>query len=315
MSGASNNFVSNNTIKEVTAASDFVGVFVYYDSFAGIIVVGGHSNIIIGNNLVNNDQNIQFSNTACNLLVGNTIIFTSAAQKARGYVYDYLLGIYFDESSNNTIYHNNFEIDQGVQAQDYYSGSLNIWDNGYPSGGNFCVNYHAQEIDKSGIGNKPYVIDGPDENSSFFNNTDYYPLMEPFNSTFYAMQTASPEISLLSPLNQTYDNSSVSLVFNVNVLSPVKTVSWSSYSLDGQQNVTVTGNTTITSLSKGLHNITVYANDTFGNVGASQTIIFDIANPEQQFPTVTVATISGAIAVIVGVAGFLLYFKKHKAEN
>ena len=69
------------------------------------------------------------------------------------------------------------------------------------------------------------------------------------------------------------------------------------------------------SISKGLHNITVYANDTFGNVGASQTITFDIANPEQPFPTVTVATISGAIAVIVGVAGFLLYFKKHKAEN
>jgi hypothetical protein len=35
----------------------------------------------------------------------------------------------------------------------------------------------AEEMDSSGIGNKPYVID--------LNNTDRYPLMEPFNSTFF----------------------------------------------------------------------------------------------------------------------------------
>ena len=309
--GASSNLVSNNTIKEVTDASDFLGVFVYYDSLAGIIVEGGHSNTIIGNNLVNNDPNILFSNTAHNLLVGNTIIFTLADQKTLGYGYYHPSGIYFDESSNNTIYHNNFEIDLGVQAQDSYDGSLNIWDNGYPSGGNYWVNYHAQEIDKSGIGNTPHFIDGPDENSSSLNNTDYYPLIEPFNSSFYAMQSASPEISLLSPLNQAYDSPSVSLDFIVNVLSPVKTVSWIDYSLDGQKNVTVTGNITMTALSRGLHNITVYAKDDYGNIGSSEIINFTVTMPVT-FPTTTVAPVSGVVAVVAVSAGLLVYFKRRK---
>jgi hypothetical protein len=49
------------------------------------------------------------------------------------------------------------------------------------------------------------------------------------------------------------------------------------YSLDGQDNVTVTGNATLSGLSSGLHNVTVYANDTAGNMGVSETIKFTTA--------------------------------------
>jgi hypothetical protein len=59
-----------------------------------------------------------------------------------------------------------------------------------------------------------------------------------------------------------------------------------------------------------LHSITVYANDTFGNIGA-ETITFTIAKPET-FPTATVAAVSGASAVVVVAAGLLIYFKKRK---
>jgi len=64
---------------------------------------------------------------------------------------------------------------------------------------------------------------------------------------------------------------------------------------------------TLTGLTSGLHNLTIYANDTFGNMGASN-INFTIAKP---FPTAIVADVSGAIAVVT-IAGLLVYYKKRK---
>ena len=183
--------------------------------------------------------------------------------------------------------------------------SVNAWDDGYPNGGNYWIDYktnypNAAEIDNSGIGNTPYVIDA--------NNSDRYPLMEPFNSTFFVLQVTPPIVSVSSPINQTYHQSSIPLVFSVDVLSPVKSVNWTGYSLDGKLNVTITGNTALTGLSSGLHNLTVYANDTYGNMGASETVTFTIPQP---FPTVIVSVVSGLLVVIV-VAGLMVYFKKHK---
>ena len=80
------------------------------------------------------------------------------------------------------------------------------------------------------------------------------------------------------------------------------------YSLDGQETATVTGNTTLTGLSWGLHNVTVYAKDLFENTGNSDTIWFSIAEP---FPTTLVAVASGASIAIIGI-GLLIYFKKRK---
>jgi len=80
-----------------------------------------------------------------------------------------------------------------------------------------------------------------------------------------------PTIIVLSPANATYDTTNVSLIFTVN-----KATSWIRYSLDGAANVTITGNTTLTSLSHGSHHIVVYANDTHGNIGTSNTVYFVI---------------------------------------
>jgi len=115
-----------------------------------------------------------------------------------------------------------------------------------------------------------------------------------------------PEIKVVSPVNQTYNGSSVSLVFTVD-----KPVNWTGYSLDGKENVTLTGNTTITGLSSGLHNVTVYAKDQFENTGASETISFSVDVP---FPTAIVATASGASVAVVGV-GLLFYFKKRNHKH
>ena len=68
------------------------------------------------------------------------------------------------------------------------------------------------------------------------------------------------------------------------------------------------GNTTISGLANGLHNVTVYARDEFGNVGASETAYFSVEVP---FPVVPVAAASVAAVAIIGV-GLLVYFKKRK---
>jgi N-acetylneuraminic acid mutarotase len=137
------------------------------------------------------------------------------------------------------------------------------------------------------------------------NNEVYTPIGYGSPDPSYVPETFSPTISLLSP-SATYNVSSVPLLFTTN-----KQLDWAGYSLDSKQNVTVTGNFTLTNLPNGSHNVTIYANDTFGNIGASQTISFTIAKPEP-FPTATVAAVSGASAVVVVGAGLLVYFKKRQ---
>jgi hypothetical protein len=68
---------------------------------------------------------------------------------------------------------------------------------------------------------------------------------------------------------------------------------------------------TLTRLSNGAHNVTVYAADEAGNMGASETATFIVAKPEP-FPLVPVAAASVASAGIVAAVGLLLYFKKRK---
>jgi hypothetical protein len=111
-----------------------------------------------------------------------------------------------------------------------------------------------------------------------------------------------PEIAVVSPENKTYTSSSISLVFTVD-----KSAVWMGYSLDGQETVTVTGNTTLNALSNGLHNITVYAGNEFENTAASETISFTVYAP-QPFPiTLVIAPIASVAAIGVGL---LAYFKK-----
>jgi hypothetical protein len=100
----------------------------------------------------------------------------------------------------------------------------------------------------------------------------------------------------------------VPLDFTVN-----ETASQITYSLDGQENVTAAGNMTLTQLSNGAHNVTVYAADEAGNMGASETATFTVAVPEP-FPTVPVAAASVAAVAVVGVV-LLVYFKKRKKES
>jgi N-acetylneuraminic acid mutarotase len=154
------------------------------------------------------------------------------------------------------------------------------------------------------INDKLYAIGGHTIEkgvSSFFPSTPASAVNEEY--TPFGFGTVPPAVAVISPENKKYDANNVSLTFTVN-----KPALWMGFSLDGQETVTITGNTTIAGLSNGSHNLTVYANDTFGNAGASQTIQFTINQPEP-FPTTQVAA---AIAATVFGAGLLFYLKKRK---
>jgi hypothetical protein len=123
----------------------------------------------------------------------------------------------------------------------------------------------------------------------------------------FTVDTASPIISFLSAENEIYYTFNVSLNFTVN-----KTVSQISYVLDDQENVTIGGNTTLTGLTNGSHNVTVYAWDTAGNIGNS-TIIFTVAEPEPS-PATLVAVASAVSVSVVGL-GVIFYFKRSRTKN
>ena len=95
-----------------------------------------------------------------------------------------------------------------------------------------------------------------------------------------------PTISILSPENKTYSTRDIFLTFTID-----EAFTWIGYSLDEQTNQSITGNTSLLSLSDGLHAITVYANDTVGNMGKSNTVYFTVnTNP----PTGSIIIADGA---------------------
>jgi parallel beta-helix repeat protein len=218
-------------------------------------------------------------------------------------------GISLFSSFNNTLFHNNFINNSHQVYIEHYGGSPwdmyishtyfpsenNSWNVEYPAGGNYWSDYDGVDTNGDMLGDTPYLV--------FENDTDRYPLMQPFGDafkTYYLLATTPPKISISSPLNQTYKEASVPLVFSID-----KPVNWISYSLDGQESISIVGNCTMSNLTNGSHNVTIYCNDTYGNMGASETVEFTISLP---FPIVPVA--AGSVAAAATAAGLLVYFKK-----
>jgi hypothetical protein len=127
-----------------------------------------------------------------------------------------------------------------------------------------------------------------------------------FANVTFAVYTEPMKIDFLSLENKTYNSPSIPLDLAVDRLT-----SWVGFSLDNQSNMTVYGNTTLTDLPVGSHNLVVYANDTYGNMGVSETLFFTVEEPPEPFPTALVATASGVSMAVAGVS-LLVYFKKRK---
>jgi hypothetical protein len=127
---------------------------------------------------------------------------------------------------------------------------------------------------------------------------------------YFKVDNTPPTVSLLSLEGETYYTTNVPLDIIVD-----ESASQITYSLDGQENVTVTGNCTLTNLPYGVHNLIAYVKDTAENVGTSQTATFTVAKEPEPFPITLVTTASAISIAIVGAATLIIYLKKRKSHN
>jgi len=268
----------------------------------GLLLAHTTNSIITKNSIANNQYGIHLIFSSNNVISENNVTYNT-----RGVFLDYDSnnnsitgnnmtnnehGIGFYASSNNKFYHNHF-INNTQQVNIRWDSYDNIWDDDYPSGGNYWSDYTGVDDDGDGIGDTPYVIDS--------DNTDRYPFM---SSYIIPEDTTLPTISILSPENKTYQVNHVPLTFTVS-----ESTSWIGYSLDGQMNVTITENTTLSELLGGSHSLIVYANNTAGKIGYSNSVYFSIETQQaESFPMWIVV----AIAIIAGIGVILVVYFAHE---
>jgi parallel beta-helix repeat protein len=183
--GVEMTYLSNNVISENSITATDVG----------ITLDNTDVNSIYGNNMTNNGLGIRFMQFSSNNTISGNSIRSLVTLNGVGLYFGTLSNnnlvvendieenkeaFQFWNCSNNCIYHNNV-INNTYQVHIYFNTSANIWDNGYPSGGNYWSNYNGtdafrgvyqDETGCDGIGDAPNVIDPQ--------NIDNYPLMGPF---------------------------------------------------------------------------------------------------------------------------------------
>jgi len=127
------------------------------------------------------------------------------------------------------------------------------------------------------------------------------------------LNLTAPTVSVISiAQNQTYIGN-VSLDFKVSQNATYQ------YCLNGQENITISGNTTLTNLAVGPQTLIVYAH-TAGCTGASETVNFTIAQQKtteinvEPSPTVNWAAVGGFF-VAVAVLSLIVYFKYHRETD
>ncbi len=98
----------------------------------------------------------------------------------------------------------------------------------------------------------------------------------------FAVDSTPPAITIISPPQNTTYPRYIPLIFDVN-----ETTSWLRYSLDNQDNMSIAGNVTLADLPDGAHNLVIYANDTTGNIGKSDTVFFSIITQPSPTPSLS----------------------------
>jgi parallel beta-helix repeat protein len=127
--------------------------------------ISSNDNSVFGNTIMaNHDYGIRLDYSSNdNSVVGNNMTNNGGS-------------VYIHSSSSNIFYHNNLAGNINISSTEL----TNVWDNGYPYGGNYWSNYKGtdlhwgtlqNETGSDGIGDVNYVIDA--------NNIDRFPLMNP----------------------------------------------------------------------------------------------------------------------------------------
>jgi parallel beta-helix repeat protein len=185
-SGIEVNNSHNNTVRRNTASGNINGIIMRigaanntvvrniasYNNFGISVVADSYGNHIINNDILNNLYGIDLGTFTSNNVVSGNVISSNSKY-----------GIWLWNANNNLIFHNNI-LNNPTQVYNY--NSINTWDDGYPSGGNYWSDYTSTDFysgpyqnvtGSDGIGDTSYIIPG---RSGTPNNVDYYPLMNPY---------------------------------------------------------------------------------------------------------------------------------------
>ena len=167
--------IRNNNI----TANTYDGIGVFYSFAPRILANRITANSYDGIEIYNcSDNDIQENYIATNAWFGIGIYEYSTGNVTRNKIVDNYNGIELSYSSNIRIFHNDF-INQTQHASTQFS--IAVWDNGYPSGGNYWSDYtgtdvysgpNQNQLGSDGIGDTPYNCSE--------NNQDRYPLMQVF---------------------------------------------------------------------------------------------------------------------------------------
>lgn len=126
-------------------------------------------NIVRNNTIADNNVGIGATNLSCN----NTFSENTISNNDYGFLTAF---------HDCKLFHNNIA-NNGVQVTFYSPERVNVWDDGYPNGGNYWSDYagvdlhggpYQNETGSDGIGDEAYVIGA--------SNQDRYPTMQPFCS-------------------------------------------------------------------------------------------------------------------------------------
>jgi parallel beta-helix repeat protein len=156
----------------------FVNVTVYSCEDAVNLEVHANNNLIEHSLITNNAEGIEIFDSSNNSIVGNNITNNT-------------IGVSLVNSHYSTICHNNF-VDNTRQVDTHYQPT-NLWDGGYPSGGNYWSDYndadvysgpYQNETGSDGIWDHPYGVS--------FRFEDRYPLAEPWTPTIKATVDVHP---------------------------------------------------------------------------------------------------------------------------
>ncbi|MCK4444680.1 MAG: right-handed parallel beta-helix repeat-containing protein [Thermoplasmata archaeon] len=189
--GSEDNAVVNNTLASEERGG--AGTFIQMYSKNNSILYNEISDYSYGVMLDSTSHNIFENNTVSNSWTGVYAAYSEYNVLANNTISDNFRGLLFSsDTANNRIYHNKI-LYNTIQAEDMES---NIWDNGYPSGGNHWSDYNGQDQcsgpsqdicpDPDGIGDTQYDID--------LDSMDHYPLVN--QST---VDVLPPTVSIVSP--------------------------------------------------------------------------------------------------------------------
>jgi hypothetical protein len=153
------------------------------------------------------------------------------------------------------------------------------------------------------------VGDGCYVNEKELSYTEFY--ISSMATISFTIDRTAPTVSVLLPENVS-ETSTAPLNLMVN-----EAYSKIAYSLNGQQNVTVSGNSTIPHLPVGQYNVTFYVWDIAGNIGTSETTNFTVAEITQTAETAdgSLLLLGAATLSTVIIIGIVLLFKRRHSAS